>query len=887
VSLTSGLRLGPYQVLGALGSGGMGEVYRARDTRLERDVALKTLPADVAADPERRQRFEREARAVAALNHPAVLSLYDVGDAGGLVFIVTELLEGETLRERLLRGRLPCERAAEWCAAAADALAAAHERGIVHRDVKPENLFLTRDGRLKVLDFGLAKELPVLVGSAATDAPTLASPTRTGIVLGTLGYLSPEQARGEPVDARSDLFSLGCVLYECLTGRRAFAGSTAQDLIAAVLRDEPPSLVGVRSDLPPGLARLVERSLAKERTQRFQSASDLAFALRAATSGSGASVATKAPRRRFPRAVWLAGAGVGLLGLAAGYGLRRSPEPLEPLVLALTGGSSREASPAISPDGKFVAYFASEADRTDVWVKFLGGAPGVNLTRASGLEVQSQATIGGLDISPDGSAIAVYAGRPGTPSAERGTWLIPAPLGGPPRMLVKRAGGLRWSLDGQRIAYMRPDPASGDAILVARADGADERVLVPAALGIHAHEPAWSADGTAVYFARGPMNNNQPPTEIWRVPSGGGEAERVVVTEGIAESPLPTPDGRGLVYAGDQAGGALNLWWRPLRGGRERRLTRGAGEYLAPRASRDGRRLVCEARTSKGSLRTLDLGPAAAERSLTDGGGEDASPSIARTGMLAFVSGRNGTPDIWVSEADGSQARPLTSDADSDSLPAISPDGSHVAFVSTRAGRRGLWLAQTGGGPPARLLEADVLDRPSWSADGRRLVYSAEGANRQAVLWIIPAGGGAPVQIPGVSGRCPAWSPVGDDIAYFTSSPSSGQQAVRVTNSRGESRAQILQLPIGAVDAQAFSWDGRRLAIARSPGTAKGEIVLADIERGTGRLLLQLGPFEGVRGIAWTPDDSRLVYGRVQHESRILLFEGLDLGNGRTNGPTD
>jgi hypothetical protein len=485
VSLASGLRLGRYEVLGSIGAGGMGEVYRARDTRLAREVALKTLPSDVAADPFRRSRFEREARAVAALNHPGVLALHDVGDADGVSFLVTELLEGETLRERLLRGPASCERALEWAAAVADALAAAHEQGIVHRDVKPENLFLTHDGRLKILDFGLAKEMAV--AAVEHEAETLQSPTRTGVVLGTLGYLSPEQARGEAVDARSDIFSLGCVIYECLTGRRAFSGSTAQDLIAAVLRDEPPAVTTLRPDAPLPLVRVVERCLAKPKPQRFQSASDLAFALRAAAQGSGAAVAAAAPSVRSPLLPWLAAIVLGFAGLAAGYALRRPAEAPDPIVTALTGGASREASPAISPDGKFVAYLASDSRRTDLWVKFVGGAPGVNLTLGSGLEVQSQATIGGPEISPDGSTIAVYAGSPDAPTSERGIWLIPAPLGGPPRMLVKRAGGLRWSADGKRIAYMRPDPASGDAILVARADGADERVLLPAAPGIHAH----------------------------------------------------------------------------------------------------------------------------------------------------------------------------------------------------------------------------------------------------------------------------------------------------------------------------------------------------------------------------------------------------------------
>jgi eukaryotic-like serine/threonine-protein kinase len=879
VALAAGQRLGPYEVVSSIGAGGMGEVYRARDARLGREVALKTLPADVAGDPERRRRFELEARAVAALAHPGVLSLHDIGEADGVFFLVTELLEGETLRDRLLRGPLPIERVSEWGAAVADALAAAHERGIVHRDLKPENLFLTRDGRLKVLDFGLAKDLQP--DPRVSEAPTLASPTRTGVVLGTLGYLSPEQARGEAVDARSDIFSLGCVLYECLSGRRAFAGQTPQDLIAAVLRDDLPSLPSVRAEVPPGLARVVERCLAKDRSQRFQSASDLAFALRATAQTTGVPVATlpNLPAGRRLPVRWLGGAALVLLGLAAGLALRRPDSAPDPVVVALTGGSSREASPAISSDGKFVAYLASANGRTDVWVKFVGGGAGVNLTAASGLEIQSHATIGGPEISPDGSAIAVYAGVSHASNEERGTWLIPAPLGGPPRLLVRRAGGLRWSPDGQRVAFMRPDPASGDAVIVARADGADERVLVPAAPGIHAHEPAWSADGGFVYFDRGPMNNNQAPTEIWRVRSDGGAPEPLFSTQGVAQSPLLTPDGSALVYAGDQAGGALNLWLRPLRGGPERRLTRGVGDYLVPRLSRDGRRLVCEARTSNGSLRSLDLRQPAVGMGaeVTAAGADDASPSIARTGTLAFVSARNGTRDIWLSEADGTKPRPLTSDPESDSLPAISPDGSRVAFVSARGGRRGLWLVPSGGGPPASLVAVDVLDRPSWSADGRSVLYAAEGPTQQAGLWIVPAEGGAPAQIPGVSGRCPAWSPVADEIAYFTSQPASGQQTVRLTNSRGEERPGRVDVSIGAVDALAFSWDGRQLAIGRSPGTSNGEILLADFEHGTGRRVVGLGPFVGLRGIAWTPDDARLVYGLVQHESRILLFEGLDL----------
>jgi eukaryotic-like serine/threonine-protein kinase len=876
VTLAPGRRLGPYEVLGALGAGGMGEVYRARDTRLGRDVALKVLPADVAADPERRRRFEREARAVAALNHPGVLAIHDVGDADGVFFIVTELLDGETVRARLARGPVPCERVAEWGASVAEALAAAHAGGLVHRDVKPENLFLTRDGRVKVLDFGLAKEQAV---AGHTEDVTLSSPTVAGTVLGTLGYLSPEQARGEVVDGRSDIFSLGVLLYEALTGSRPFGGRTAQDHIAAVLRDDPPDAASIRGDAPPGLTRVVQRCLAKEREARFQSASDLAFALRS-TGQAPAVNAGSAPSR--PRAtgwgVALALA-LGLVGLAAGYWLRPSSEAPEPVVLALTPGTSREASPTISPDGKFVAYFASAEGRTDLWVKFVGGGPGANITAGRGLEIQSQAVIGGPEISPDGTAIAVRAGPPDEPSSQWGIWLIPAPLGGPARKLVDRAGGLRWSADATRITYMRPDPARGDAILVARSDGADERVLVPPTRGLHLHEPAWSPDGAWVYFNRGPMGSNEAPTEIWRVPSGGGPAERVVGSLGVARDPLPTPDGKGLVYAGDQAGGALNLWWRPLRGGRERRLTRGAGDYLAPRISRDGQRLVCEARTSVGSLRVLDarvatpgLGP-----TLTGAGAEDGAPSAARSGRIAFSSARNGTMDIWISDADGTGSRPLTSDAEIDSLPAISPDGSRVAFVSNRGGRRGLWLVSAEGGVPRPLVPVDVVDRPSWSQDGRNLVYAAEGADQQVCLWIVPAEGGSPVVVPGVRGRSPAWSPAADLIAYFTSSQTGGL-LIRFTSSRGEPRLERVDVRTTAIEAAAFSWDGRRLAIATIPGAADPEVEIVDLESGQKASVARLPTFTGLHGVAWTPDDARLVYGLVQYQSRVLLFEGLGAG---------
>src|SRR6202171_2146350 len=286
--LTPSTRLGPYAIVAPLGAGGMGEVYRARDTRLGREVAIKVLPERLSGSAEALARFEREARAVAALSHPNILSLFDFGQMDGTVYAVTELLKGDTLRERLAHERLPARKAIEIAVAIAEGLAAAHAAGIVHRDLKPENVFLTSDGRVKILDFGLARVEEPGGATSATSAPTTPAPTEPGVVMGTAGYISPEQIRGHPADARSDIFALGAVLYETLTGERAFTGATTGESLARILRDQPPDASTKASNVSPAIDRLVSRCLQKSPDERFQSARDLAYALRETTAGSGA-----------------------------------------------------------------------------------------------------------------------------------------------------------------------------------------------------------------------------------------------------------------------------------------------------------------------------------------------------------------------------------------------------------------------------------------------------------------------------------------------------------------------------------------------------------------------------------------------------------------------
>ena len=361
MTLAAGTKLGPYQILSPIGAGGMGEVYRARDERLKRDVAIKVLPASFSQDADRLKRFEQEAQAAGALNHPNITAVYDFGEHDGAPYIVTELLEGETLRSRLGPGAISPRKAIDYAVQIAKGLAAAHEKGIVHRDLKPENVFLTKDGRVKILDFGLAKLKLDGAESGQTDAGTVSGGTQPGVVLGTMGYMSPEQVRGKPADKRSDLFSFGTILYEMLSGQSAFRGDTAADTITAILSKEPPDLSQTNKDVPPGLDRIVRHCLEKNPEERFESARDVAFDLEALSSVSAPSItgvrALPAKRARLPWALLGLAAVVGaLVGLYAG---RRTGSSTQPTFQRLTFQRGTVSTARFGPDGSTVYYTAA------------------------------------------------------------------------------------------------------------------------------------------------------------------------------------------------------------------------------------------------------------------------------------------------------------------------------------------------------------------------------------------------------------------------------------------------------------------------------------------------------------------------------------------------
>ncbi|HEX6736662.1 MAG TPA: protein kinase, partial [Vicinamibacteria bacterium] len=496
-SLDPGTTLGPYEVLGTLGSGGMGAVYRARDTKLGREVAVKVLPPTIAADEEKRKRFEREARSASALNHPNIVTIHDFGTADRTAYMVMELVDGRTLREILGRKPMALRPLLRIAAQVADGLARAHSAGIVHRDLKPENIMVTRDGLVKLLDFGLAKfDGAALEGRRAGDRPIEEQPTQPGLVLGTASYMSPEQASGSVVDFRSDQFSLGLVLHEMVTGRRAFERPTAVETLSSIIREEAPPLTEA---VPLPLRWAIERCLAKDPADRYASTWDLARDLRSLRDHVGESTSAEAPlatlpaRRPAPGAPFrlALAAGLGLLaGAVLGHFLTLSPPP-EPPRLAYLTHSGHDSSPAASPDGRTIAFCSDRDGRPRIWVKDLTGGGEAALT--SGPDDFPR-------FSPDGSMVLFSRTESGRVSLYRS-----AVVGGEVRKVMDDVIDGDWSPDGRQIVFVRDHNEGGVryAILgLVSWDGSGVRELARFANRRMAH-PRFSPDGNTIAVPSG------------------------------------------------------------------------------------------------------------------------------------------------------------------------------------------------------------------------------------------------------------------------------------------------------------------------------------------------------------------------------------------------
>ena len=739
MSLTPGTRLGPYEIAAPIGAGGMGEVFRARDTRLSRDVAVKVLPPRFAADAEALARFEREAKAVAALSHPNILSIFDFGSADGVAYAVTELLDGEPLRERLKTGALSSRKATECAIQVAHGLAAAHDKGVVHRDLKPENLFITRDGRVKILDFGLARQDAAGPAGSDSGSPTEAHHTEPGVVLGTVGYMSPEQVRGKTVDHRSDIFSLGAVLYEMVTGTPAFKRDTAAETMTAILRDDPldePERTSSRSgQLAPGLERTLRHCLEKSPEERFQSARDLAFDLESLTGSSRSGGQAPASRLAVPVRLPLplaAGAALVLLGL--GYAAARigqtgpaAAQPLAATYTQLTFQAGALSHASVSPEGQSFVFVRRDGGDLDIQRQRVGGANATNLTADSPEDDTEPA------FSPDGSQIAFRSEREGG-----GLFLMGA-TGESVRRLTDEGHNPAWSPDGREVVYSTADlqtfwpyGRSGHGFLTAVSVATGEKRRLTKE-GQDAAQPSWSPHGHRVAFW-GLRSGGQ--RDLWTVPSSG-EGTPVSLTEDadLDWNPVWSPDGRYLYFASDR-GGTLGVWRLPVD--ESSGHASGPPQPLAvpfPTAgylsfTRDGRHLVLAGAFGTDTIERLAFDPA---RALAVGEPSTVFASSLRLfyvgasadgHRIAFTSGGR-REELYTLSADGSGLRQLTNDAFKDRGPIFLPDGKRLLLYSTRSGRDEAWSVNLDGSGATQLTRSEGVDEvvnPVLSPDGRQFV---------------------------------------------------------------------------------------------------------------------------------------------------------------------
>ncbi len=791
--LGSGTRLGPYEILSPLGAGGMGEVWRARDSRLGRHVALKVLPERLSDDRDALARFEDEARAVAALSHPNILGIHDVGRIEGVSFAVTELLEGETLRSALRHGALPPKRALEVAARLGEALAAAHEKGIVHRDVKPGNVFVTREGRVKLLDFGLARFDRAWGGDGDTASPTISCRTNPGTVVGTVSYMSPEQAGGRPVDGRSDLFSLGVVLYEMLAGRRPFTRGTAPETLAAILREEPEPLETAAPAVPASIRWVVSRCLEKEPGQRFQSARDLVFALEAmrdvSSGSSGGPRGAVAGGRRRTRVVAAALSTVAGLGAAFWFG-RVSTGPVPPRATAtprlvrITWEPGPERFPSISPDGGSLVYQAGPRGKTDIFLRRIGGENPVNLTK----EFPGADTTPAF--SPDGRWIAFHSDRDGG-----GVFLMGA-TGESPRRLTDLGYEPAWSPDDGKIVFAT---ASSDT---SGWTGRSELRIVDVATGAQrtlyerdGRSPSWSPSGSRIAFHQYRGLAVSSRHALSTIPVSGGEPTVVLQLTGNVPS-RPDWTRAGILFD-SIAGGVPNAWRVRVdeatgAAAVEAEQVVTATSSVSPSSTADGRRILFESSERTVALERFAFDPVRGKLGPAPlsvlSGPRDLRlyrPSPDGEWLATLLLDEGGRRDILLVRTLTGETRRLTDDPlQKDSL-AWAPDGSRLYFCVAPEGTNEVWSIRPDGSGRERVVGPhgkEVLSHPIASPDGRALyVEVGEEGRPHTVDLGVPLPRRRPMPLPPLSTgrqlRAVAWSPDGRWLiggAYSPSASSSG-----------------------------------------------------------------------------------------------------------------
>ena len=901
----AGQKLGPYEIVVLLGAGGMGEVYRARDTRLGREVAIKILPAELAADAERLRRFRQEAQTLAALNHPNLLAIFDVGEAEGAPYLVSELLVGETLQARLERGPAGARKSAEWGQQIAAGLAAAHASGIVHRDLKPANIFLCSDGRVKILDFGLAR---LAQPKAGPDDATLGGSTTPGMALGTVGYMAPEQVRGETADARADIFAFGAVLYEMLTGAKPFHRSTAADTMTAILRDEPAEPPAT-APLPAGLERIVRRCLEKAPEQRFQSASDLSFALETAFGSSTggqpavASVNAAVPRPAQRRAPWWGSALVGgMIGAAIAGGLAWGfwPHPFDIGKLRYTPFSFKAGGqeyPVWAPNGKAVAFAAADQpqDKAQVYVRYLGKETATKLT--DGPDAAHP-----FAWSPDSSRI--YYATASNIHAQ-GIYSVSA-VGGEPTLVlntqsgpgkgfgvVNGVGSVALSPDGKALVGMwQAHPGGTIGLGISSPPGSAPRLYAPAPFATASvmNPPClrFSPDGKSILLLQ--HSADRARDEAWLIPWPAGSGTPRLVLQGVPQLGVTPdfswmPDSRRIVIAlGEPGTITAHLWMYDVRTGAHFALGSGGHVEAMPAVSPDGQDLIYASQNINYDIVNVAIKDGKVTPLLATARMEAMPAWAAKAPLMAYVTDRTGPGEIWVdSPSEGQRPAVTASDFPGRTAPfllapALSPNGSRLIFESvggTGQTNVRLWLAAVNGGAPQRLTSQSGAGEFGgvWSPDGNAYVYLRLLGDRAQLAVVATSGDATPrVLVDNVETFVPSWSPTGQWIAY-----DDANEVWQLISPDGKQHRTLGKLN---TDVLAFSRDGNTLyGIMNDP---QHEFFSLPVTGGQPHVIAALGfgdgpatPSQPGERLSLTPDGASFSYSIATPTSYLWRVSGL------------
>jgi len=924
-----GQQIDNYRIVRQLGSGGMGEVYLADDTRLNRQIALKLLPPKFTINPDRVRRFEREARAASALNHPNIVTIFEIGKSDSAHFIVTEFVDGKTLRQLINEKPFRLSEALSVVIQVADALTGAHAAGIIHRDIKPENIMVRADGYAKILDFGLAKLTELQTTDSDLETPTLLQ-SSPGLVMGTVQYMSPEQARGKNVGVRTDIWSLGVVLYELLSGRVPFSGETPSHVMVSLMEDELPSLKGY-ANVPPELERIVGKALRKNQKERYQTASQLALDLKTLkrelqlearlkglleavpssetvtvsdgqavrpgasvtrTNDMGVAHSTSSTEYRASRITrsmkaWALVLAISLLTGAVGFGLlsfvRRNrsaakpPEAFQNIEFTRLTNTGKVKDAVISPDGKYVAYVAQDGGRESIWLK--------PVTTSNNVEIvpPAEKEFFGATFSHDSDHL-YYVVRERNNTI--GVLHRVSVFGGvSARLIVDVDSPISFAPDGKQFAFVRGSSGGKRALMLANADGSEERTLA-LRTGQNACSfagPAWLPDGKSIACSAGTNDETGHYTSVIAVEVADGSVKPLTAQKWRQIGRMAwLRDGKGLILTATDYGrrSSFQLWYLSYPSGEARRITKDLQDYEGVSLTSDSKLLVSNQKQTISGLWNAPDGDANRAKQILsnkyDGDGYDYYSRFSWTpnGQIVYTSPANGTPSIWVVSDDGTGNKQLTPDSSTNHFPSVTSDARYVVFLSDRTGVMNVWRMDPDGKNEKQLTKGQDDTWPWCSPDGQWVAYHSLVQGKRA-LHRVSIDGGDSEQLTDYSSVCPSISPDGRWISCYYRLEAKAPWKLAIIPFDGGLPVQTFEVPQNVNFTSLVRWtpDGRALAYS----TSRDGISNIWIQPLDGSPPRQLTDFKSdqIFWFDWSPDGRQLGVSRGAVTSDVVLIKDL------------